>query len=89
MSISFATDVAPLFKPKDVSCMKGFGVELDSYEYMSSTAGDAVYGDHANARHVLGHIAGTETPKMPLGGPYWSAANIDLLRQWLDSGCSP
>lgn len=89
MTVSFAADVVPLFGKKDVSCMKGYNVNLDSYAYMSSADGDDVYKDYANARHVLGHLSGNEAPRMPFGGPYWTASNIDLLRQWIDGGCAP
>lgn len=68
MPVSFATDVVPLFRPNDVSCMKGYGVKLDSYPYMSSSSGDGVFKDYANARHVIGHLSGSEAPQMPLGG---------------------
>jgi hypothetical protein len=34
--ISFSADVRPLFRAIDISHMKPFGVELDSYTYMSN-----------------------------------------------------
>src|SRR5271154_3359495 len=51
---SFATDVLPLFSASNINCMSGQGVQLGDYDYMSDPDGDAVYGDHANARHVYG-----------------------------------
>jgi hypothetical protein len=90
MSVSFATDIAPLFRNKDVSCMKGFGVALNDYEYMSDAAGDDTYADHAHARAVFCHlqIDGC-TPRMPLGGPYWSDEQLALFEQWMADGFVP
>ena len=88
MALSFAQDVLPLFRPADRQCMAGFGVLLADYVYMSNPAGDATYSDHANARHVLARVDGTELPRMPPGAAAaWDQAKIDLLRSWIDEGC--
>ncbi|HEV3164022.1 MAG TPA: hypothetical protein VGZ22_08315 [Isosphaeraceae bacterium] len=72
--VSFKTDILPLFRPQDISCMSGKGVHLDSFEYMSQPA---------NAQSVYDHLMGTTPPKMPLGGPFWSAAQLDLFHRWM------
>lgn len=87
--LSFATDIVPMFRPGDVQCMNGFGVSLADYAYMSDAAADAMYKDHANARHVLGRLEGTETPRMPKGGPFWNAVKLDKFKQWMDEGYQP
>ena len=86
MSTSFATDVARLFLPADTHCMNPQGVLLKNYGYMSDPAGDGVYPDHANARHVLARIKGDETPRMPLGAPAWDNGKIGILQSWILDG---
>ena len=87
MCRSFANDVLPLFRLKDINCMRGFGVLLDSFDYMSDAAGNAQYADHGNARDVLARVDGTVLPRMPMGAPSWTVEQIGLLRGWIDDGC--
>lgn len=82
MRPSFAQDIAPLFTDRDAHCMSAMGVELLDYAYMSDPKGDSAYADHANARHVLARLNGSETPRMPPSGP-WSADRLDLLASWM------
>lgn len=89
MATSFATDVRPLFRAKDVSCMERHGVLLDSFEYMSNPAADALHEDHGNARSVLDRISGRILPRMPLGAPAWPEEQILLFGQWIEEGCPP
>jgi len=89
MPASFATDIRPLFTPRDISCMARFGVALGDYGYMASAAGNDDFPDHANARDVLTRLTGERVPRMPMGGPYWSDAHIDLFRQWMADGFQP
>ena len=86
MAVLFAADIAPLFTERDIGCMSGFGVELDDYGYMGDATGDATFSDHANARHVHARLAGTERPRMPAGGPFWSEAQLQLFDQWMTDG---
>jgi hypothetical protein len=67
MITSFASDIMPLFRPGDISCMSRWGVALDSYDYMSDPTADDVFPDHANARNVLAHLTGDRQPRMPMG----------------------
>lgn len=87
--ISFASDVLPMFRPKDFNCMGNFGVLLNEYGYMSDVTGNETYADHANARSVLDHVSETAVQRMPLGGPYWTADHIQTLRNWIEAGCPP
>jgi hypothetical protein len=90
MTVSFATDIRPLFTDRDVGCMSDNGVQLTDYGYMSDPAAGPAYPDHANARAVLDRLlpdAGRR--RMPKGGPYWSDAQIDLYRRWLTDGFQP
>jgi len=86
MLVSFAADIRPLFNSRDVSCMARFQVALDDYGYMSAPAGNDQFPDHANARDVLAHLTGESPPQMPMGGPFWTQAQLDLYRQWIADG---
>jgi hypothetical protein len=86
MSVSFTQDILPLFGSRDISCMARYGVPLNDYSYMSDATGNVAFADHANARDVHAHLAGTATPRMPAGGPYWSDARMQLFEQWMTDG---
>jgi hypothetical protein len=87
--VSFAAQIAPLFRNQDVFCMNPLAVRLKDYAYMSDGAGDGTYADHANARHVYARLTGDETPRMPAGGPFWSQAQLQLFDDWMDGGFQP
>lgn len=94
MAVSFQNDILPLFTQTDIQHMKGMGVLLDDYAYMSNPAGGTVvtcgpFTDHCNASAVLAALNGTCQPQMPMGGPYWSAAQIQLFQQWMTDGYQP
>jgi hypothetical protein len=80
------SDIKAMFTTAQVSCMKDLDVLLSDYPYMSAAAGDAMYPDHANARHVYGHLDGSETPQMPPGGPFWSADMLAKYQSWMQGG---
>ena len=83
--VSFAKQIAPLFRTMDVQCMRARGVYLKNYEYMKG--GDNP-GDNANA--VLDKLKpDAEPPRMPDGGPYWTDANIQLFQKWINDGLQP
>jgi hypothetical protein len=86
---SFARDILPLFSPGDITCMSRFGVALNDYDFMSDPTGNNSFADHANARNVYAHLTGTATPRMPMGGPYWSDAQLQLFNQWITDGFLP
>lgn len=86
MAVSFAADILPLFRAKDMQCMAAQGVQLSDYGYMSDAVGNGQYPDHANARHVFDRLSGRETPRMPSGGPYWSQPQLDRFQAWMDGG---
>jgi hypothetical protein len=86
VAITKFSDIKAMFTPGQVNCMNGLDVHLTDYPYMSEAAGDANYADHANARHVYGHLAGTETPQMPPGGPFWSDDMLAKYQSWMHGG---
>lgn len=89
MSVSFSTDVVRLFTGKDIGCMRPHRVYLDDVQYMSDPTGDVRYADYANARHVYGRLSGTETPRMPSGGPFWDQAKLAIFESWIKGGFLP
>jgi hypothetical protein len=82
--VSFAKQIAPLFRTIDVQCMRARGVFLKNYDYMKD--GDQE-GD--NAKAVLEMLKPDADPRMPYGGPYWTDANIQLLQDWINDGLPP
>ena len=81
---SFANDIKPLFRPVDVEHMKRAGVVLDDYAYMSDPT-----DEHAHARSVHDRLTGEKKPRMPPGGPFWTAEQIALFEKWMSDGYAP
>jgi hypothetical protein len=80
-TVSFAKDIAPLFRPQDVQCMRNMNVLLLNYGWMSQPS---------NAQMVYGKLMGTAPGnRMPDGGPYWSQQNLNLFNQWMTGGYQP
>jgi hypothetical protein len=77
---SFQNDILPLFRQVDINHMKPMGVLLDQYTYMSTPA---------NAQDVYNHLTGASTPRMPMGGPFWSEAQLQLFQNWMTGGYQP
>ena len=74
MPLSFATDIRPLFRDGDVSCMKPAGVGLNDPKWMCVPA---------NALLVYGAVS---AGKMPPDKP-WSPERVSLFKRWMDAGC--
>jgi hypothetical protein len=74
--VSFKNDILPLFTQADIDHMAGFGVELDSYDWMRVPL---------NAGNVYTEV---ETKRMPPGDP-WSDDKVALFKAWMDGGCKP
>jgi hypothetical protein len=86
MPASFTQNVLPLFGARDIACMARLDIRLANYDYMSDPAGDETFADHANARKVYDRLTGVATPRMPMGGPYWSDEQLRLFAQWMTDG---
>lgn len=94
MTVSFQQDILPLFTQTDIKHMQGMGVNLSDYTFMSNPAAGGImscqnFSDHGNARAVFAALQGTCQPQMPMGGPYWSTAQLSLYQQWIDGGFQP
>jgi hypothetical protein len=75
MAISFATDVRPLFRQKDIASMKSAGgFDLSSYDDVSQRA-DGIF-----ARLKAGD--------MPCDGT-WPSEHVQLFADWIGGGKQP
>lgn len=85
-TISFATDIKPLFRAIDVAHMKGVGVKLDDYAYMSDAN-----NNYENAERVQQSLSSQDgdPPSMPPGGPHWTADRLALFAKWRADGYQP
>ena len=53
MALSFATDIRPLFRDEDITCMDGSGVHLDDPAWMSAPANaQSVYDQVSTGRYA-------------------------------------
>jgi len=82
--VSFANDIRPLFRPIDLAHMTPLEVRLGDYDYMSDAT-----DDHRNARAVGAFLSGAREPRMPVGGPFWTAAQLALYQRWMTDGFQP
>ncbi len=73
-ALSFAADIQPLIRDKDIKAMKAFGVDLSSYE-----------GVKKRAQHIYARLSAKE---MPCDGP-WDEKNVQKLKEWIESGMEP
>ena len=71
--ITFARDIRPLFRDRDVRSMSGH-FDLSSY-------GDV----RANAERIYERLADGSMPC----DERWPADDINRLRAWIDGGCAP
>lgn len=71
MALSFAQDIRPLFRQRDVDCMSDFGFDL-------SGLGDV-------RMHSSAIYARLVEKSMPTDGP-WSDENIEKFKQWMEEG---
>ncbi len=73
-ALSFAADIRPLFREKDIAAMKPNGVDLSSHE-----------GVKKRAQDIYARLSAKE---MPCDGS-WSAENIKRFKEWMESGMGP
>lgn len=79
--VSFARDVAPILSARCAAC---HSVPGSGGVNLTDAAGTALYGDvKANISAV---IAAVTAARMPLSGPPLEAAQIDVLKRWVQAG---
>jgi hypothetical protein len=75
MAVSFAADIRPLFRDSpDVESMKGYGLDLSSYEDVKAQAAE-IY-------------ASLKDESMPCDGA-WPKDRVALFKRWMDEGMAP
>lgn len=73
--LSFASDIRPLFRDRDVSTMvQTASLDLSSYEDVKK-----------NAQLIYERL---REGSMPCDGP-WPQEGIDRFKQWMDGGMAP
>jgi len=73
-ALSFAADIRPLFRDKDIESMQPGGIDLSSYEDVKERIQD-IY-DRLSAK------------EMPCDEP-WGESKMGKLKMWIDSGMAP
>ncbi len=73
-ALSFAADIRPLFRDKDIRAMKPNGIDLSSYEDVKKRAQD-----------IYARLSAKE---MPCDGP-WSETLVQKIKEWMQSGMAP
>jgi hypothetical protein len=70
---SYASEIKPLFRPKDRNAMKG---HFDLWAYADvKTNADAIYNEVSGGN-------------MPCDAP-WPPERVDLFKRWMDGGMQP
>jgi tyrosinase len=67
---TYMADIRHFFRPGDIACMKGQGVDLGTYN-----------GVRANAPGIYEQ---TKSGAMPMGGPAWSANRVQTFQNWIN-----
>lgn len=80
VTTSFARDIQPLFRPKDIDHMRNFDLDLANLEEVRAAAADIVARVDTNNTQI-------QMPKPP--DPHWTLTPIQLLRLWMDEGTPP
>jgi len=76
-SLSFATDIRPMFTELDVDHMQPFGIDLSDAADVKSNA-EAIYSTVSEGRMPP-----------PGTGERWSAEMCERFKRWVEQGCPP
>ena len=80
MSVSFRTDIVPLFTSIDIDHMSALGAKLDDYSFMSQP-------DKASLVYEV--VSSGKMPPSTSGEQPWSSDKVQLFKAWIDGGCEP
>jgi len=80
VTVSFKTDILPLFTSIDIEHMSALGAKLDDYSFMSKPA---------TATLVLDVVSSGKMPPSTSWEPPWSQDKVQLLKAWIDGGYTP
>ena len=91
-AVSYSLQVQPLFNANCIRCHGDVDppdeLSLTSYEKVMAGGDEGpvvIPGDPANSELVK-RIKGLSQPRMPLGGPYLSNADIQIIETWVALG---
>lgn len=74
--VSFAGDIMPLFRPKDIQHMLNIGLELSRHEAVRASA--------QTISRWVGGAGGRPMPPAP--DQRWTKAQVDLFERWMAEG---
>jgi hypothetical protein len=80
VTVSFKTDILPLFTSVDVEHMSALGALLDDYSFMSQPG---------TASAVYQQVSSGRMPPSTSGEQPWSHDKVDLFKAWMDGGYEP
>jgi hypothetical protein len=80
MTVSFKTDILPLFTSMDIEHMRRVGLSLDDYSSMSRPA---------IASTVYETVSSGRMPPSGSGEERWSQDKVELFKAWIDGGYQP
>jgi len=80
MTVSFKSDILPLFTSMDIEHMSSLGVLLDDYSHMSQPD---------KASRVYATVSNGSMPPKDSGEKQWSQDDVQLFKAWMDSGYLP
>jgi WD40 repeat protein len=89
---SFAKDIAPLFTARCAGChaatVKMGSLDTDSYESLmrGGTHGAVVVPGKSSESRLVQMMTGKLTPLMPMDGTQLAAAQIEMVKRWIDAG---
>lgn len=88
----FAAKVRPILASRCYAChgasVQQNGLRVDSLEALlkGSDSGKVITPGKSASSHLVSRLLGDEFPRMPYGAPPLSASEIQIIRQWIDSG---
>lgn len=92
---SYSASIQPIF---DRSCLVGChatasaplssGLDLSSWEavFRGSMNGEVIIPFEPGDSHMIDHLTGVASPRMPLSRDPLPTTEIDVIRQWIDEG---
>lgn len=92
--IVYSQHVQPIFNQKCMSASchnsadRAAGLQLDSWEKVmaGSRFSEVVISGNSQHSHMIEHLRGLASPRMPLGRDTLSSRTVDFLARWIDAG---
>jgi hypothetical protein len=85
MPATYANDIRPKIRDRDITCMTRRGYSIGDADWMCDPSPGDGFDDHGNARHVFEVLS---VGKMPPDGK-WSQDWLDTYQAWMDGGFQP